>query len=66
MITVIVTLIVVMLLLWVLSLIPGDPTIKKWIRVLVIVGAVLWTIDAFGGFRYVGINLPHAHPTGCG
>lgn len=44
-ITIVVTLVIVGLLLWVVEQIPMDPTITRIIRVVVIVIAVLWVLN---------------------
>jgi len=46
----IVGLVVIGLLLWLLSLIPIDPTILQVIRVVVIVFVVLWLVSILLGF----------------
>jgi len=47
--TVVLTLIVVGVLLWLLeTYIPMDPTIKRIIVIVVIVAVVLWLLSAFG------------------
>lgn len=51
------TLIVVGVLLWAVSVIPMDPTIKQIIRVLVIVFVVIWLI-----YMLVGILPPMPYP----
>jgi len=48
MITIVVTLIVVGVVLYLVKLIPMDPTILTAIRVVVILFAVLWALDAMG------------------
>lgn len=47
-ITVVVVLIVLALALWAIDQLPGDPTIKRIVHVLVIVAAVLYVLSAFG------------------
>jgi hypothetical protein len=46
----VVALVVVGLLLWAVGQIPIDPTIAKIIRVLVVVVACLWLLQALGLF----------------
>ncbi|MGA1982362.1 MAG: Thivi_2564 family membrane protein [Acidobacteriaceae bacterium] len=45
---IIVTLVVIGLLLYLVDLIPMDRTIKQIIRVIVIIGVVIWLLQAFG------------------
>ena len=47
-ISILVVLIVVGIILWLISMIPMDGTIKTIIRVLVIIVVVLWLLQAFG------------------
>jgi hypothetical protein len=48
--SIVVALVVVGLLLWAVGKIPVDPTIAKIIRVLVVVVACLWLLQALGLF----------------
>ena len=48
MLSIILTLVVVGVLLYLLTLIPMDPAIVTIIRVVVILGAVLWIVKALG------------------
>ena len=48
MLAIILTLVVVGVLLYLLTLIPMDPAIVTIIRVVVILGAVLWIVKALG------------------
>ncbi len=53
-ISVIVTLIVVGLLLWLISMIPMDAQIHLIIRVVVIIAVVLWLLRVFGLLGRIG------------
>jgi hypothetical protein len=55
-ISIIVTLIVVGLLLYLVGLIPMDGTIKQIIRVLVIILVVIWLLQSFGLLAGLGIG----------
>jgi hypothetical protein len=54
-ITIIVTLILVGVALYLVELIPMDVTIKKIVYVLVVVATILWLLQAFGVIGSVGI-----------
>lgn len=56
-ISIIVTLIVVGLLLYLIGLIPMDGTIKQIIRVVVIIAVILWLLQSFGLLGPIG----HGH-----
>jgi hypothetical protein len=45
---IIITLVVIGLLLYLVELIPMDRAIKQIIRVIVIIGVVIWLLQAFG------------------
>jgi hypothetical protein len=48
-ITLVVTLIVVGVLLWLVNTyIPMDPTIKKILNIVIVIAVVLWLLAAFG------------------
>ena len=47
-ISIIVTLVVIGLVLYLIDLIPMDGTIKQIIRVIVIIAVVIWLLQAFG------------------
>ena len=47
-IAIIITLVVVGLLLWLISLIPMDATIRKIIHIVAIIAVVLWLLIQFG------------------
>lgn len=53
-ISIIVTLIVVGLLLYLIGLIPMDGTIKQIIRVVVIIAVILWLLQSFGLLGPIG------------
>jgi hypothetical protein len=56
-IAIVVTLIVIGVLLYLVGLIPMDPAIHTAIRVLVILFAVLWALDAVGLTHFSGVRL---------
>ena len=58
--TIVLTLIVVGVLLWLLEqYIPMDPTLKRIIHIVVIICVVLWLLQAFGILGYLGaVNTP--------
>jgi hypothetical protein len=56
-ISIIVTLIVVGLLLYLIGLIPMDGTIKQIIRVVVILAVIIWLLQSFGLIGSIG----HSH-----
>ena len=60
---IIITLVVIGLLLYLVELIPRDCTIKQIIRIIVIIGVVLWLLQAFGLIGSLGSLLHPAHPT---
>jgi hypothetical protein len=52
---VVVTLIVVGVLLWLVNTyIPMDAKIKRLLNVVAVVASVLWVVNAFGLFGYLG------------
>ena len=53
-ISIIVTLVVIGLLLYLVDLIPMDGTIKQIIRVIVIIGVIVWLLQAFGLIGPIG------------
>jgi len=55
-ISVIVTLIVVGLLLYLIGLIPMDGTIKQIIRVVVIIAVIVWLLQTFGLLGSLGLH----------
>jgi hypothetical protein len=55
-ISIIVTLIVVGILLYLIELIPMDGTIKQIIRVVVIILVILWLLQTFGLLASLGIG----------
>ena len=57
--TVIITLVVIGILLWLGQKIPMDVTIRQIINVVVIVVVVLWILKVFGVLDYIGnIRIP--------
>ncbi|MEO8737185.1 MAG: Thivi_2564 family membrane protein [Edaphobacter sp.] len=56
-ISIIVTLIVIGLLLYLIGLIPMDGTIKQIIRVVVIIAVIIWLLQSFGLLGSLG----HGH-----
>ena len=61
-ISVIVTLVVIGLLLYLVDLIPMDRAIKQIIRIIVIVGIVVWLLQVFGFIGPISGLLHPAHP----
>ncbi len=53
-ITIILALVVLGVVLWLVSLIPMDGTIKKIITVVAVIAAVVWLLKAFGLWYYLG------------
>ena len=62
-ISIIVTLVVVGLLLYLIDLIPMDGTIKQIIRVIVIIVVVVWLLQSFGLIGSLS-NILHSSPPG--
>jgi len=60
-ISIIVTLVVIGLLLYLVDLIPMDGTIKQIIRIIVIIAVVVWLLQAFGLIGGLN-NLFHPSP----
>lgn len=60
-ISIIVTLVVIGLVLYLIELIPMDGTIKQIIRVIVIIAVVVWLLQAFGLIGSLS-NLFHPGP----
>ena len=55
MISLIVTLIVIGLLLWLVNTyIPMDPKIKQILNIVIVICVVLWLLNVFGVFAYLG------------
>ena len=48
----IIALIIIGTVLYLITLIPMDETIKKIIRVLVIVAVIIWCLSALGGLNF--------------
>jgi hypothetical protein len=61
-ISIIVTLVVIGLVLYLIDLIPMDGTIKQIIRIIVIIGVVVWLLQAFGFIGSINGLLHPAHP----
>lgn len=61
-ISIIVTLVVIGLVLYLIDLIPMDRTIKQIIRIIVIIGVVIWLLQAFGFIGSISGLLHPAHP----
>lgn len=58
-ITIVLTLVVVGVLLWLLTLIPMDAKIRNIINVLVIIFVVLWILQVIGVWGYLGnVTVP--------
>jgi hypothetical protein len=59
MISLVITIIVVGVLLWLATTyIPMDATIKKILVAVVVIGLVLYILQAFGVFSYVDTPMP--------
>ncbi|MDB6015676.1 MAG: hypothetical protein JWR19_165 [Pedosphaera sp.] len=60
-VSVVITLIVVGVLLWLINTyIPMDGKIKKIINIVVVIAVVLWLLSAFGVLGHTGdIQVPH-------
>jgi len=52
-VSLVVTLAVVGLLLWLVNLIPMQETIKGILNAVVVIGVVIWLINAFGLLHYI-------------
>ena len=60
-ISIIVTLVVIGLVLYLIELIPMDGTIKQIIRVIIIIAVVVWLLQAFGLIGSLS-NVFHSSP----
>ena len=60
-ISIIVSLIVIGLLLYLIDRIPMDGTIKQIIQIVVIIAVIVWLLQSFGLLGSLGIGHP-AHP----
>jgi hypothetical protein len=60
---IVLTLIVVMVLLWLVdTYIPGDPSIKRILKAVVIICTVIWLLQVFGVFDYLNlVRTPRLH-----
>ena len=61
-VSVIITLVVIGLLLYLVELIPMDRTIKQIIRIIVIIGVVIWLLQYFGLIGSIGSIFHPATP----
>jgi hypothetical protein len=61
-ISIIITLVVIGLLLYLVELIPMDRTIKQIIRIIVIIGVVIWLLQSFGIIGPIGGLFHPAKP----
>lgn len=52
-VTILITLVVVGFLLWLINLIPMQPTIKKIVNAVVVIFAVIWLFKIFGLWTYL-------------
>lgn len=52
-ITILITLVVVGFLLWLINLIPMQPTMKKIVNTVVVIIAVVWLFKIFGLWTYL-------------
>ena len=59
-ISIIVTLVVIGLVLYLIDLIPMDATIKRIIRLIIIIAVVIWLLESFG---LIGSLNNFFHPT---
>jgi hypothetical protein len=58
MITVIITLIVVGVVMWLINYIPMQPTIKRILNIVVVIIVVVWLLKVFGLWAYLtNINV---------
>ena len=57
-ISIIVSLVVIGLLLYLIELIPMDGTIKQIIRIIVIIAVIVWLLQSFGLLGSLGIGHP--------
>jgi hypothetical protein len=60
-VSIIISLVVVGLLLYLIDIIPMDGTIKQIIRVIVIIAVIIWLLQAFGFIGSLS-NLLHPAP----
>ena len=60
-VSIIISLVVVGLLLYLIDIIPMDGTIKQIIRVIVIIAVIIWLLQAFGLIGSLN-NLLHPAP----
>lgn len=61
-ISLIITLIVVGVLLWLVNTyIPMDPKIKQVLNIVVIIVVVLWLLNVFGVLGSMNMQVPRAH-----
>jgi hypothetical protein len=60
-VSIIISLVVIGLLLYLVELIPMDRTIKQIIRIIVIIAVVIWLLQAFGLIGSIS-NLLHPAP----
>jgi hypothetical protein len=59
---IIVTLVVIGLVLYLIELIPMDGTIKQIIRIIVILGVIVWLLQSFGVIGPLNTLFHPAHP----
>jgi hypothetical protein len=52
--TIIITLIVVGVVMWLINLIPMQPTIKRIINTIIVIVIVIWLMRVFGLWSYLG------------
>jgi len=52
-ITIVITLIVVGVVLWLINLIPMQPTIKKIVNTIIVIFIVIWLMKVFGLWSYL-------------
>jgi hypothetical protein len=61
-ISIIVTLVVIGLVLYLIDLIPMDGTIKQIIRLIIIICVIVWLLQAFGFIGSINGLFHPAHP----
>lgn len=52
-ITILITLIVVGVVMWLVNMIPMQPTIKKIVNTIIVIFVVIWLLKVFGLWAYL-------------